>query len=159
MIARCQLEWRVGIALKTGITVIVTNSYNIYDLKLQTLQSIVTITQIWNYKHWNNTFTISHIATRRRLSVDPSCLVQLKGDPVVEPTHRRRSPLVIGVCASGGACTSVEPTHRWRISHADGAARRWRSPLTDGGARQWRSHLSMVLSANDGAALSMVLSP
>jgi hypothetical protein len=31
---------------KTGIIVIATNSYNISDLKLQTLQSIVTISQI-----------------------------------------------------------------------------------------------------------------
>jgi hypothetical protein len=31
---------------KTGITVIATNSYNISDLKLQALQSIVTISQI-----------------------------------------------------------------------------------------------------------------
>jgi hypothetical protein len=31
---------------KAGITVIAINSYNIYDLKLQALQSIVTISQI-----------------------------------------------------------------------------------------------------------------
>jgi hypothetical protein len=36
---------------KTRITVIATNSYNISNLKLQALQSVVTISQIWNYKH------------------------------------------------------------------------------------------------------------
>jgi hypothetical protein len=81
---------------KTGITVIATNSYNISNLKLQALQSIVTISQIRNYKHWNNTFATSHITTRRRLSVDLPRLIQLEADPVVElsypvPRNRERS--------------------------------------------------------------------
>jgi hypothetical protein len=38
-------------SLRIGITIIVGNSYDISDLKLQALREIVTISQSWNYKH------------------------------------------------------------------------------------------------------------
>jgi hypothetical protein len=47
---------------------------------------------------------------------------------VVEPTHRWRSPLVGGVRAGGGACSSVdEPVCWWRSLCVDGA----RSPVEE----------------------------
>jgi hypothetical protein len=36
-----------------GITIIAANSYDMSELELQALREIVTISQSWNYKHWN----------------------------------------------------------------------------------------------------------
>jgi hypothetical protein len=40
-------------SLRIGITIIAANSYDISELELQPLREIVTISQSWNYKHWN----------------------------------------------------------------------------------------------------------
>jgi hypothetical protein len=40
-------------SLRIGIIIIAVNSYDISELELQALREIVTISQSWNYKHWN----------------------------------------------------------------------------------------------------------